>query len=224
MTASHDSKYDESPLWRYLSRYAFRFRSDIYRIFAHHLPPEPSWTVLDLGVDDREINYFHRLYPYTGRITAAGLSDRNITIENHFPAIVYVQIPEDPAYPFADNSFDVVHASAVIEHVGSRERQRAFMREATRIGKSGMISTPNRYFPVELHTYLPLIHWLPTRLYRRLYYLLGLRLYSQEETLNLLSFRDLDDLVKQIGLDNYWYASKRTFGFVSNYLLFWKKR
>jgi SAM-dependent methyltransferase len=65
------------------------------------------------------------------------------------------------ALPFADGEFDVVFSNAVIEHVGGPERQRQMVSEALRVGRRVFITTPNRRFPVEVHTRLPLVHWLP---------------------------------------------------------------
>jgi hypothetical protein len=33
--------------------------------------------------------------------------------------------------------------------------------EAVRVSSRVFLTTPNRWFPVELHTRLPLVHWLP---------------------------------------------------------------
>ena len=55
-------------------------------------------------------------------------------------------------------------SNAVIEHVGGRDRQRKFVTEAIRVGRRVFITTPNRLFPVEVHTRLPLVHWLPDSL------------------------------------------------------------
>jgi hypothetical protein len=57
----------------------------------------------------------------------------------------------------------------VIEHVGGEERQRAFVAEALRVAHRVFITTPNRWFPVELHTRLPLVHWLPEGAAHRVY-------------------------------------------------------
>ena len=76
------------------------------------------------------------------------------------PGIAYVQ-GDACALPFADGAFDVVHSNAVIEHVGGRDRQEAFVREALRVGRRVFLTTPNRWFPIEVHTRLPLVHWLP---------------------------------------------------------------
>jgi 2-polyprenyl-3-methyl-5-hydroxy-6-metoxy-1,4-benzoquinol methylase len=63
--------------------------------------------------------------------------------------------------PFADDSFDLVLSNAVIEHVGDEQAQRRFAEEHARVGKSWIITTPNRWFPVESHTNAILRHWLP---------------------------------------------------------------
>ena len=58
-------------------------------------------------------------------------------------------------------ALDVVFSNAVIEHVGGREEQRRFVAEALRVGRRAFVTTPNRWFPIEVHTRLPLVHWLP---------------------------------------------------------------
>ena len=77
------------------------------------------------------------------------------------------------ALPFADQAFDVVFSNAVIEHVGDVGRQRQFVAEALRVGRRVFITTPNRWFPIEVHTRLPLVHWLPRAASDRAYDLAG---------------------------------------------------
>lgn len=223
-TKFFDQKYEQRAFWfKYIAKYDFYFKKDIFWLFTQNLPPSSRKRVLDLGVTDKEINYFHKLYPYPNRVTAAGLAEQNQFIKKYFPQIKYIQISEKSPYPFKDNQFDVVHSSAVIEHVGSRGRQEKFLSEIIRIGRSGVITTPNRWFPVELHTYLPFLHWLPTKTYRKIYRFLGMKIYSQEENLNLLTFEDLDQMAKKLKIKNYWIVKKYSFGFVSNFLFFWDK-
>jgi hypothetical protein len=47
----------------------------------------------------------------------------------------------------------------VLEHVGSRQHQRTFVRELCRVAGRVFISVPNRYFPVEHHTTIALLHF-----------------------------------------------------------------
>jgi len=70
--------------------------------------------------------------------------------------------------PFDDDAFDFVVSNAVIEHVGGPERARAMLAESVRVARRGAFhTTPDRAFPVEVHTRLPLLHWLPRRWQQR---------------------------------------------------------
>ncbi|GAB2455831.1 hypothetical protein GCM10027265_01100 [Jatrophihabitans fulvus] len=63
------------------------------------------------------------------------------------------------ALPFPDKSADMVLANAVIEHVGDRADQERFVGEQCRVARSWVITTPNRWFPVESHTSTAFAHW-----------------------------------------------------------------
>jgi hypothetical protein len=79
------------------------------------------------------------------------------------------------ALPFADDSFDWVVSNAVIEHVGAEPGARAMLAEARRVARLGWIhTTPNRRFPVETHTGVPVLHWLPTATRERAFERLGI--------------------------------------------------
>ena len=66
--------------------------------------------------------------------------------------------------PFADGEFDLGFSNAVVEHVaGGRDGQRRFVHELCRVSRRVFVTTPNRLFPLEVHTLLPFVHWLPPR-------------------------------------------------------------
>jgi SAM-dependent methyltransferase len=65
------------------------------------------------------------------------------------------------ALPWRDGAVDLVVANAVIEHVGDRADQERFVAEQDRVARCVVITTPNRWFPVESHTSTLLLHWLP---------------------------------------------------------------
>ena len=112
-------------------------------------------------------NFFEELYPWPERITALGLHD-GAGFGAAYPHVAYVQ-GDACALPFDDDAFDIVFSNAVVEHVGDNERQRAMISEALRVGHRVFITTPNRWFPVEVHTRLPFVHWLPERAAHRAY-------------------------------------------------------
>ena len=62
------------------------------------------------------------------------------------------------------------------------------------MSKQYFITTPDRWFPIELHTFLPLIHWLPQRHHQRVLRAVGLTSWAKTENLNLLDERDLRSL------------------------------
>lgn len=65
--------------------------------------------------------------------------------------------------PFRDREFDIAFSNSVIEHVGSAENQRRFASEMARVAKSYWVQTPNRRALVEMHSMLPLVHFMPKR-------------------------------------------------------------
>lgn len=162
---------------------SLRSRRRKLRLFVEELRPGPETTVLDVGVDEvgfgdegGEVgcgthNFFEEHYPWPQRITALGLHD-GARFRARYPVIDYVR-GDACALPFPDRAFDIVYSNAVIEHVGGEERQREFVTEALRVGRRVFLTTPNRWFPVELHTRLPLVHLLPERATHRAYELTG---------------------------------------------------
>lgn len=70
--------------------------------------------------------------------------------------------------PFRDRAFDIAFSNAVIEHVGTFDKQRLFAEECKRVGRRYFVETPNRRFFFEPHLLTPFIHWLPRRTMGRL--------------------------------------------------------
>jgi SAM-dependent methyltransferase len=165
---------------RVVDAISLRSRERKLRLFLDELQPRPETTVLDVGADELgfgegdgcgTLNFFEDRYPWPERITALGLHDGD-GFRRRYPGIRYVQ-GDACDLPFADGEFDVVFSNAVIEHVGGRERQRKLVSEALRVGRRVFITTPNRSFPVEVHTRLPLVHWLPDPLAHPAYRVAG---------------------------------------------------
>jgi SAM-dependent methyltransferase len=103
----------------------------------------------------------------------------------------FVRVAPGARLPFADGHFDITFSNAVIEHVGSRNRQRLFLEEMLRVSRRFFIATPNRWFVIEPHTGLPFLHYLPAAAFRRVLRHTRYRFWSEESNLNLLSRMDL---------------------------------
>jgi len=67
---------------------------------------------------------------------------------------------------FPDDSFDVVMLANVYEHIFPEDRVASFqeMRRVLRPGGVVVGQIPNPYFPIESHSRLPFMGWLPMRL------------------------------------------------------------
>ena len=168
-------------------------RRAMFDFFMANLRPSAAETVLDLGatsLPEPQENIFELYYPHPGRTTAAGTEDASFLEQRH-PGLKFVRIESGKPLPFADNAFDVGFSNAVIEHVGSRANQALFLGELIRVSKRCFLTTPNRWYPVELHTRLPFVHWLPARAFRAFIGTIGFEFYSKEENLNLLSASEL---------------------------------
>ena len=136
------------------------------RLFLEAFRPGPATTVVDVGVTDAPFgagssdNFFEALYPWPGQITAVGPTELD-RFEAAFPGVRAVRA-DGRDLPFADATFDLGFSNAVIEHVGGgREGQRRFAAELCRVARRVFVTTPNRWFPLDPHTLLPLAHWLP---------------------------------------------------------------
>jgi SAM-dependent methyltransferase len=140
-----------------------------FELFMRTVQPGPETRVVDVGVGDTGFgtepgiavthNFFEALYPWPERITA--VSDVPLpNFADEFPSIRCVTA-SGTDLPFEDDAFDVAFSNAVIEHVGGPEEQRRFVEELCRVAPRVFVSTPNRWFPVETHTLVPLVHWLP---------------------------------------------------------------
>jgi hypothetical protein len=92
-----------------------------------------------------------------------------------------------------------------------------------RVSRRTFLCTPNRWFPIELHTRLPLVHWLPPAAFRATLRALGFGFYAREENLNLLSARDLAGLMPKSEGGTVRLTHTRFLGVPSNIVLIAEK-
>ena len=136
-------------------------RDRIFDDFLERMKPLPDSRIVDVGVSDvvsEGANVLERKYQYRHNITACGIGEA-AEFQTEFPDVRYIRIEANAALPFPDNHFDIATANAVLEHVGSVGNQQFFVRELLRVANRAFISVPHRFFPVEHHTAIPLLHF-----------------------------------------------------------------
>jgi SAM-dependent methyltransferase len=196
MAPTRDSNYIAPRLGGFGPWLAWHVRLAIFKQLMEDFHPTSNWRVLDVGVTSDQTadsNFFERLYPHPASITAVGLEDAS-HLERDFPGLIFIKA-DGRHLPFPNKSFDLAFCSAVIEHVGSQSQQIQLLAELTRVAERVVVTTPNRYFPLEFHTLTPFLHWLPPRLFRCFLSLSGRSFFAREANLNLLSERDLDKML-----------------------------
>lgn len=207
-------------------RAAAKARRRMYAAFIASVEPGEDETVLDVGAtSDREYeasNYLEAWYPHKERITAVGL-DEAAFLQTTYPGLRFVRA-DGRKLPFKDRSFDIIHSSAVLEHVGSRDHQLVFLMELVRVARRAVfVTTPNRWYPIEFHTLLPLVHWLPRSTFYSVLRIAGRGFFADETVLNLLTSMDIRKLASGIPgvkwhLQHAWFC-----GWPSNLLLTMKR-
>jgi hypothetical protein len=160
-------------------------------MFMTTMHPTQDESILDVGVIDtawRSSNFLEASYPWPHQITAVGLEPMP-SFEGAHPDVRFV-VADGRALPFPDATFDIGFSNAVIEHVGDRDEQRRFISEMLRTCRRIFVATPNGSFPLDPHTLLPFVHWLPRRLRHPLLRLTGNAFWASEAILNPLNERE----------------------------------
>lgn len=202
-----------------------RSRARKFGQFMEKLTPREVETILDAGVNTTEYsdtdNYLEKFYPYPDRITAVGLEDGSGFVRL-YPRVRYIQA-DATSLPFHDQEFDIAYANAVLEHVGDKQKQCAFLRELFRVARRGYLSTPNRHFPIELHTRIPLLHLLlPKSSFDAVARSLG-KGWATGSYMNLLSYGELESLLNEAGITNYRILKNRFLGLPMTFSVIWTR-
>lgn len=167
-------------------------RDNIFDDFMRLCAPTASTTILDVGVSDvleEGANVLERRYPHPEAIVACGLGEAT-EFRAAFPAVTYRQIEAGKPLPFADDSFGIATCNAVLEHVGGAAARRVLVDELMRVAPVVFCTVPNRFFPVEHHTAIPLMHFFDTS-WKLACRLLGKDKWASSDLLDLMSAKKL---------------------------------
>jgi hypothetical protein len=164
------------------------------------------------------------LHSFKNRNNITSLSNLNCSVlKKKFKKVEFIK-GDARRMKFKENSFDTVYSSATIEHVGSRTNQLKFIKECYRVSRKDVfITTPNKFYPMEFHTKIPLLHFLPSEIYRKILFYLGFSFFSKEKNLNLLSEKDLKNMCFFLKIKNFNILKYKFLFMTSNLILQIKK-
>lgn len=118
-----------------------------------------GYSILDIGAGSGHISSF---FSSKNRVVAADVVNQICIIEPNFS---FVELNQEKL-PFESSFFDVVILNQVLTYVADQLNE---LKEVNRILKPGgicYISMPNKTFPIEPHSKVPFIHYLPHELYQ----------------------------------------------------------
>ncbi|MBN1941769.1 MAG: class I SAM-dependent methyltransferase [Phycisphaerae bacterium] len=179
-------RWPDGWVWRGALAMGRRLRRERLATFLRRFRLGAASRVLDVGATTTgagACNFIEEEYPWPGMLTACGLEGAPEICRRRGIAFVSA---DGCSLPFEDKTFDAACCNAVIEHAGSRARQKALVAELCRVGRSVWIATPDAAGPFEPHTLLPFVHWLPTTLRNAVYRATGRGFWTDEANLNPL--------------------------------------
>lgn len=200
-------------------------RQEMCNLINDYLKEYKILDALDVGTtNDLDFNFSNYLIKNLKNISIfKSISDQKIE-DNFFSKILQKSITEDFTFNeiFRMKS-DLVVSNATIEHVGSFKNQIKMIKNIISLSKKFfVITTPNRFHPIEFHTKIPFLHWLPKKIYRKILNIMRLNYFAKEENLNLLTEKNIITAFETIGFKNYKIFKIHLFGLVSNFIIIGK--
>ena len=159
--------------------YSDKSQNRRFNLFHQKFDITTDTKILDLGgaTGEHMNRLLHGTKAIPGNIYIADIDSLTV---NKCRAFGYtpVIVNEDGKIPYTDKYFDIVYSNSVIEHVTclkneiyqiseeifsskSKQNQLRFASEIRRISKSYFVQTPNKWFILESHTWLPLAGMIP---------------------------------------------------------------
>ena len=191
-----------------------------WKIFLDKINPGEKDKILDVGFSDKEYssvdNFLEKNYIYPENITAISI-DKGEEFKERYPKVKTISY-DGQKMPFLNKDFDLTWSNAVIEHVGGRNAQINFLRELKRVSKKSFITTPNKFFPIEVHTRIPFLHWLPKKLFD--YFLKKINKdWAAGEYMNLLSLSKLKKILAEAEISDYKIIKNKLLFFTLDFII-----
>lgn len=210
----------------YFDKIVINKRQEIINLINNFLIGRDLSDVLDVGTteDDKNPSNNFIIKNLKGFSEYKSISDQKIDNKLYSKCLNKSICEEFLEEEINIYSSDLVISNATIEHVGSENNQIKMISNIIKLSKKiFIIITPNRNHPIEFHTKLPLIHWLPKKTHRFIISLLGFKFLALEKNLNLLNQKTLDQYMKKLNFNSYKFKSINFFKIKSNIILIGEK-
>lgn len=170
-----------------------RFRNQKIELFLSLIRADGGGgRLLDIGGGSGIDGEFLNLYKHFDEVAVVNLTPQPVTAPTG--VLLTTLVADGRNLPFDARSFDWVFSNAVIEHVGAWPQQQRFASEIRRVASRGyFVTTPNKFFPIEPHTMLPLYQFLPVPIQKKVAPFSPGYLREYEE-INLISRTQMKDL------------------------------
>lgn len=207
-----------------LNRQQMATRRKKLRDFYRLCRPTPEDRILDVGESGADsgwapLNILLRVYEHPESLAVLGVDDYSRLREKH-PDVRFVTY-SGGHFPFVDDSFDICYSNAVIEHVGEYEDQRQFIDEMVRVAHQGFFTTPNRWLLLEVHTRLPMVHYLPGRYFWRIAQAFGRG--DSARGVNLIRPGLLKKMMRCSQVKHFTIIPNRVWGMTATYSVYWTR-
>jgi hypothetical protein len=221
-----DSRTYSSLNTKYIDKVILKKRREMFEVIKKTIHGTKIKSLLDVGTtqeSDRLSSNF--LVKCFNKVPIKySISDQKIIKSKLFKKCIQRSIVRNLNKSCISLKSDLLISSATIEHLGNKKNIKKGILNMIKLTKKYfVITTPNRFYPLDFHTKLPLIHFLPKKIHRFILRYLGHNFLSKEENLNLLSRNDLITFFCKIPNINYDIKTIKLFGLVSNFIVIGKK-
>jgi len=221
----HKNYWNKSLIFEKIYRkILFRERISILNIILRNITISSNDSFLDVGTTPlllKEENIIFRVFNKFKSFTSVSNQNCNI-LKKKYPKLKLVHSSIFD-YNIKSKIYDIVYSSATIEHVGNLSSQKKFVKILYKLSKKFLIiTTPNKYFPLDFHSKVLFLHYFP-KLFRFFLEFCGEKFLSKEKNLNLLSKCDLINICRDLNIRNYKIYTNFLFFIPANYIIIVKK-
>ena len=191
---------------RFFDKIINKKRFEIIEIINNFIKNKDLLDVLDIGTTNDDANESSNIIikNLIGIKIFKSISDQLIDLKLFSKTLKKSIIDDFTEEEIKNFQSDLVISNATIEHVGNLENQVKMCENIINLSrKYFIIMTPNRFHPLEFHTKIPIIHWLPKGIHRKILRLFGLKFLAEEKNLNLLSQHDFKLIMSELNQNNY---------------------